>query len=109
MNFSSREAIDMLTYGENLYVMHNHPKNSSFSMNDIRFFVEHSKVKTLSIVKHNGVILQLTKFEKYDSTKAIKELKESITKYVKNGTHKEIDKAIKDFINKKELFIYETT
>ena len=39
LDFSSCEAIDMLTYQRNLYVMHNHPKNSSFSLNDISFFV----------------------------------------------------------------------
>lgn len=37
--FSSRETVNMLTYNRNLYVMHNYPKNSSFSTTDVMFLL----------------------------------------------------------------------
>ena len=95
LDFSSCEAIDMLTYQRNLYVMHNHPKNSSFSLNDISFFVNSISIKTISVVKHNGKILQLTKSDCYDQ----EEVKQGIMKIVKekapNETDEEYDKAVK--------------
>lgn len=109
LDFSSREAINMLTYNRDLYVMHNHPKNSSFSANDIRFLMEHSSVKTLSIIKHNGRLEQLTKSLTYNEEEAKIKLKTIFSKYVTLGENSEIDKAIKEFINSKELFIYEKT
>lgn len=109
LDFSSREAMNTLSYNRDLYVMHNHPKNSSFSANDIRFLMEHISVKTLSIVKHNGRIEQLTKSPFYNEGKAKEKLRTMFSKYVVSGKDSEIDKAIKEFINSKELFIYEKT
>lgn len=109
LDFSSREAMNTLSYNRDLYVMHNHPKNSSFSANDIRFLMEHISVKTLSIVKHNGRIEQLTKSPFYNEEKAKEKLRTMFSKYVVSGKDSEIDKAIKEFINSKELFIYEKT
>lgn len=107
LDFSSCEAIDMLTYQRNLYVMHNHPKNSSFSLNDISFFVNNISIKTISVVKHNGKILQLTKSDCYDQ----EEVKQGIIKIVKekapNETDEEYDKVVKEIILKKRWFIYE--
>ncbi len=105
LDFSSREAVNMLTYNRNLYVMHNHPKNSSFSTTDIMFLLQHDNVKTLSIVKHNGRIEQLTKSESYDTMTSAKEFLKLMTK-VTDKTDKEYDKIVKEFI-KKEWFIYE--
>lgn len=56
LDFSSRETVNMLNYNLNLYVMHNHPENSSFSTTDIIFLLQRDSVKTLLIVKHNGYI-----------------------------------------------------
>ena len=109
LDFSSREAMNILNYSRELYVMHNHPKNSSFSANDIRFLMEHISVKTLSIVKHNGRVEQLTKSPSYAEEKARKKLRDIFSQYVVLGEDTEIDKAIKEFINSKELFIYEKT
>ena len=106
LDFSSSEAINMLTYQRNLYVMHNHPRNSSFSLNDIRFFVDNLSVSTISIVKHNGRIEQLTKSNSYDSEKVKIELIQLIKNKAPNGTNKEYDRVIKEFISKR-WFIYE--
>lgn len=109
LDFSSCEAIDMLTYQRNLYVMHNHPKNSSFSLNDIKFLIENNSVKTISIAKHNGRIEQLTKSPYYSFDEARKSLMNITRKYYINGSDKEYDKIIREFIQLKELFIYAKT
>ena len=38
-------------YGRDLFIMHNHPRNNSYSIDDIVEFFGGSNVKTLSIVK----------------------------------------------------------
>ncbi len=55
--------------GKSLFVMHNHPRNSSYSIYDINEFVKNNSIKTLSIAKNNGEIEILTKTKKYDSIK----------------------------------------
>ena len=42
------------------YVAHNHPRNNSYSINDLLFFYENEDVQLLTIVKNNGNILTLT-------------------------------------------------
>jgi len=41
-------------YGSDLFVTHNHPRNSSYSLNDITEFLGNQSIKTLTIVKNNG-------------------------------------------------------
>ncbi|MDE7138677.1 MAG: hypothetical protein K2O29_09540, partial [Ruminococcus sp.] len=112
LDFSSREAVNMLTYNRDLYVMHNHPKNSSFSTTDIIFLLQHDSVKTLSIVKHNGRIEQLTKSYKYSGANALNDFWQMLNAVDRNQSidriNKEYDKIVKDFISK-EWFTYEKT
>lgn len=87
-----------ILYGKDLFVMHNHPRNSSYSDTDIIFFLSNDNVKALSIVKNNGDIETLTKLENYDKIKLINIMKRQFKKYVKTGSDKEIDKAINEFL-----------
>lgn len=69
--------------GDGLFVMHNHPRNSSISMDDLFEALHNDAIKTISVVKNNGGVEFVTKFEKIDKKKALvvyyrcrKELKE---------------------------------
>ena len=86
--------------GDNLFVMHNHPSNSSFSDTDIATFISTDSIKHLSIVKNNGEIEILSKSKLFDKSKAFTEFKRQYKKYVKTGTDAEIDKAVIKFIER---------
>lgn len=87
-------------YGSNITVLHNHPRNSSYSVTDIIFFGDNSNVKTLTIVKNNGKVEYLTKNEKFDSAMFKLEYDRLYRKIVKNGTDSEKDKFVKNLLNK---------
>lgn len=94
---------DSLDFGSSLFennsvVMHNHPRNSSFSDRDIRFIIDNENVKVLTIVKNNGHIETLTKTDTYNMETAKTELARCFKKRVKQGSASEIDKAINDFL-----------
>ena len=92
-------------YGKDVFVMHNHPRNSSYSDRDIKFLIKNDNVKSLSIIKNNGTVEVLTKTNIYDEKTAKTVLKRCYKKYVINGTDGEIDKAINAFIkNNKGVF-----
>ena len=100
------DSIDLGTVligkGSDIFVMHNHPRNSSYSNRDIRFLLNNDNVKALSIAKNNGNIEVLSKTEKFNATAAKTALKRAIKKHVKNNTYAEIDKAIAEFLKKYE-------
>lgn len=98
----SDDALDFgsLLYGKDLFVMHNHPRNSSYSDTDIAFLLGNDNIRSLSIVKNNGSVEILTKSSSFDKEKAINEFKRSYKKYVKSGKDSEIDKAVNKFISK---------
>ena len=85
-------------YGKDLTVMHNHPRNSSYSDTDIAFLINNDTVKTLTIVKNNGKVEILTKTSDYNKNDAIKEFKRQYKSNVKTGSNSEIDKAVRKFI-----------
>lgn len=86
--------------GDNLFVMHNHPSNSSYSNTDIAFFLQNDAVKTFTIVKNDGSVEILSKLNDYDKLKAKNEFKRQYKKYVKQGTDQEISEAVKQFLMK---------
>lgn len=96
-------------YGKDLFVMHNHPRNSSFSDTDIAFILGSDNVRSLSIVKNNGSVEVLTKTMSFNKEKAINEFRRSYKKYVKIGNDLEVDKAIERFIIKYKEGILWTT
>lgn len=87
--------------GMNIVVLHNHPRNSSYSLNDVIEFVSNSSIKTLSIVKNNGLVETLTKLQTVDKEKLLLELNRLIKKKVKNGLNSEYDKVVREFLTKK--------
>ena len=80
--------------------MHNHPRNSSYSVTDLIFFKENSNVKTLTIVKNNGRAEILTKNENYDSERFKLEYDRLYRKIVKNDTDEEKNKFVRALLNK---------
>ena len=86
--------------GKDLFVMHNHPRNSSFSDRDIMFLLQNDSVHTLTIVKNNGLVETLSKTIAYDKRTAITELSRQYKKHIKVGNEDEISKAINKFLNK---------
>lgn len=86
--------------GSGLFVMHNHPRNSSFSDTDIAFLLGTDNVKTLSIVKNNGSVECLTKTHVFNKDELILDFKRQYKKFVKTGSDSEIDKAVKKFIER---------
>lgn len=86
--------------GDNLFVMHNHPRNGSYSDMDIRFFISNNDVNSFSIVKNNGSVEIITKTEKYNIEKMKVVYGRAYKKFVKNGSKEEMDKAIDYILSK---------
>ena len=87
-------------YGNEMTVLHNHPRNGSYSITDIIFFGDNTNVKTLTIVKNNGKVEYLTKGEAYNPEVFKLEFDRLYRKIIKNGTDSEKDKFVKTFLNK---------
>lgn len=97
-----RLEIGSAIYGKDLIVMHNHPRNSSFSDADMKFFLKNDTVKTLTIVKNDGRVEMITKKESYDAGKAKIKIGRLFKDYVKTESDSEIDKAIRKFLSKED-------
>ena len=85
--------------GDRLFVMHNHPRGSSFSTGDIHCFANYSNIKTLSIVKHSGKIEYIIKSPNFDVGKFALEYNRLYRKIVKKGQEAEKDKFIKKLLS----------
>lgn len=83
-----------------IFLMHNHPRNKSFSYMDIVEFLKNDRIKHFSIVKNNGEIEVLTKLETYDKMAVSKMLDRCIKNIAKNKSDIEYEKAIKSFLTK---------
>lgn len=86
--------------GTDLIIMHNHPRNSSYSTTDIDFFAGNTDIKTLTIVKNNGKIETLTKGNKFDLSVFQKEYNRLYTRIVLTDTDAEKDKFVKTLLTK---------
>ena len=53
--------------GDDLVILHNHPRNSSFSKTDIDEYFNNTAIKTISIVKNNGYVEIITKLSAISS------------------------------------------
>lgn len=60
--------------GKNLILLHNHPRSSSYSFNDVVEFFGNDSLKTITIVKNNGKVETLTKIGSYDKLDILKSL-----------------------------------
>lgn len=86
--------------GDGLFIMHNHPRNSSFSNIDLKFIISDDNIKTLTIVKNNGDIEILSKSNIYNAETARVYLIRAYKKYVFDETNDgQINKAIRYFLN----------
>lgn len=86
--------------GKDLFVMHNHPRNSSYSFNDIIEFIKNDSIKTFTIVKNDGNIEVLTKLKGYDRLSLLTELQRMEKKRIKTGSDSEYKKVIDKFLSK---------
>lgn len=84
--------------GSNLIVLHNHPRNSSYSDTDIAFLLSADGVKTLTIIKNNGSVETLTKTDRFVKDKALAKFRRTYKDTVKMGTDTEKDKAVAKFL-----------
>ncbi|MBR6618638.1 MAG: hypothetical protein IKL00_12340, partial [Oscillospiraceae bacterium] len=87
-------------YGKDLVVLHNHPRNGSFSFRDVVEFIANGSIKTLTIVKNNGGVETLTKRHNYDTLTMLRELNRLEKNNVKTHSEKEYRKIIEKFLNK---------
>lgn len=85
--------------GDGLFIMHNHPRNSSFSKTDVGEFVRNDDIKTMSIVKNNGNTEILLKTEKYSPREAFIIQNRFKNKYAPNGTNAEYDKMVQKYLS----------
>ena len=89
-------GITLFGKGDNIFVMHNHPRNSSYSATDVVFFLSNESIKHLSIVKNNGVVEVLTKSEKFDAAVLKRDFERIIKKTVKTEATKNIRQQFKN-------------
>lgn len=75
------------------YVAHNHPRNNSYSINDLLFFHENEDVHLLTIVKNNGNIELLDKAN-FDKGKFKILVQRNIKKYTSNKGEIDYDKVV---------------
>lgn len=92
----------LLGKGNDLIVMHNHPRNSSFSFNDLIEFISNQSIKTLSVVRNNGEVEVLTKLKQYNRLDLLIELDRLKKRTVKINSDAEYRKIINKFIKKYE-------
>lgn len=85
--------------GFNQFIMHNHPRGSSFSKMDIGEWVGHDEIRTMSIIKNNGCVEIITKNSSFDKTIAMIDFKRAMKK-----CNNDIDKAIAKFLSKGDGF-----
>ena len=86
--------------GEGLFLMHNHPRNSSISYDDILEFFACDEISTISIVKNNGAVEVTNKLPNFNKNTAMTIINRAIKKYVKTGVNAEFELAVKKALNK---------
>lgn len=93
-------------HGKDLFVMHNHPRDSSVSFDDLVEFIGSESIKTISVVKNNGGVEVLIKKNSYDKLDLLTNLDRLRRKNVKSKNKKQSDaefrKVVRKFISKYE-------
>lgn len=100
--------VDFRGLGNHIFVMHNHPKNSSFSTKDVLFMFKNEEIGAISIVKNNGGVEVLEKTESY-SYKRVNILASRLLKNIAPKNNSDYDKFVKQLIldcEKEELVIW---
>jgi SPP1 gp7 family putative phage head morphogenesis protein len=94
--------------GSGLFVMHNHPRNTSISYDDIFEFIDCDEISTISIVKNNGTVEVVNKLANFNKNNAAVVLERAKRKYVKIGSDEEYQKVVKNTLiklQKEEAFL----
>ena len=79
-----------------LTVLHNHPGGSSFSTNDVYFFLRTNSVKTLSIVTNQGKVMYITKTSNYSYDRGLK----AVSNIKSTGDiNKDLEKVLEELYN----------
>lgn len=86
--------------GKNVFVMHNHPRNSSYSTQDLIFLMSNDEVRALTIVTNSGRIEALMKTENYDMGKVETIFRRIFKPILDNQTESAYNKAVAKFITK---------
>ena len=89
-------------------LLHNHPSLSSFSLDDIYFFLSYHTIKMMVLVSNKGNIYYMVKNKKYDIDKNILLLNKTGEEYNKSKSLKKKLEAINIFLKgcKKNGIIY---
>ena len=77
VDFAKSHETDLLlklSPERSLDVLHNHPKGSTFSVEDINFFVRTNSVRSLTIVTNQGKVMYLIKTKKVSMQKMVESL-----------------------------------
>lgn len=93
---------DLYTKGQDVFVMHNHPRNSSFSKSDVQTFIGSDNIKYVSIVKNNGNVEVLTKTSAFRGREAYIDFMRIKKIYAPNETAEEYEVAMGKILKKLE-------
>lgn len=98
---SEKDAYANITgLGENVFVMHNHPRNSSYSTQDLIFLLDNDDVGVLTIVTNSGRVEALQKTENYDKKKVETIFRRAFKSALDNPSEIAYNKAVSKFITK---------
>ena len=81
-------------------LLHNHPSLSSFSLDDIYFFLSYHTIKMMVLVSNKGDIHYMVKNDKYDIDKNMLLLNKAGNEYNKSKSLKKKFEAINIFLKK---------
>ena len=96
------------SFGKGQFLLHNHPRNHSFSMTDIATFISNDNLSVMTVVKHNGGVELLTKSKKYDKVQVANDLNRKIKK-IKQKTDENLDKMLVKFLtdaSEKDMIVW---
>ncbi|HDJ2900230.1 TPA: minor capsid protein [Staphylococcus aureus] len=82
-----------------IIMLHNHPGQSGFSLNDISLFIRLNSIKSMTIVTNYGKTKYLTKGENYSKEVALSLYKELLIDVGNQVDKKIVDKFLKEIYN----------
>ena len=86
-----------------IVMLHNHPGQSGFSLNDLKMFIENKSIRTLTIVTNYSVVKYISKTSLYNQSqvyKIMKDIKQSITM---RNNEAIVDNILKQLYNKRYI------
>lgn len=89
-----------LNSGNTLLIIHNHPRNHTFSLDDLNTFARSENIKTMIVVKNNGSLEAITKHPDFDPKLFGLKLDRNKSKRHKTGSLYELERAIHDTLSK---------